>query len=87
MAEEKSGGIVNVMKEERLFPPPAEFAAKARVRSMEEYEKLYQEAAEDLEGFYELFPELRLEHEILDDLVREQNEADEALLRQTKPSE
>jgi acetyl-CoA synthetase len=52
MAEAKSGGIVNVMKEERLFPPPAEFSAKARIKSMEEYEKLWQESADDLEGFW-----------------------------------
>ena len=51
MAEAKSGQIVNVMKEERLFPPPKEFAAKARIGSMEQYEKLWKEAAADLEGF------------------------------------
>ena len=33
MAEEKSGQIVNVMKEARLFPPPEEFSAKARIGS------------------------------------------------------
>ena len=52
MAEAKSGQIVNVMKEERLFPPPAEFAAKARISSLEQYEKLWNEAAADLEGFW-----------------------------------
>ena len=52
MAEAKSGQIVNVMKEERLFPPPKEFAAKARIGSMEQYEKLWNEAAGDLEGFW-----------------------------------
>ncbi len=52
MAEAKSAGIVNVMKEGRLFPPSAEFSSKARVKSMEEYEKLYAEAAADLEGFW-----------------------------------
>ena len=35
-----TGQIDHIMKEERLFPPPAEFAAKARIGSMEEYEKL-----------------------------------------------
>jgi len=52
MAEAKSGQIVNVMKEERLFPPPQEFAAKARINSLEQYEKMWQEAADDLEGFW-----------------------------------
>ncbi|MEN6493532.1 MAG: acetate--CoA ligase [Thermoguttaceae bacterium] len=44
--------IDNVMKEARLFPPPPELAAKARIRSIEEYEKLWNEAATDLEGFW-----------------------------------
>ncbi|MBN2216058.1 MAG: acetyl-coenzyme A synthetase, partial [Pirellulales bacterium] len=44
--------IVNVMKEARLFPPPAEFSAKARINSMEAYEKLYKEAVDDPEGFW-----------------------------------
>lgn len=52
MAEVKSAGIVNVMKEERLFPPSPEFSAKARIKSMEEYRKIYQESADDLEGFW-----------------------------------
>ncbi|NLX98946.1 MAG: acetate--CoA ligase, partial [Rhodopirellula sp.] len=52
MAEAKSSQIVNVMKEERLFQPPAEFSAKARISSREQYEKLWNEAAEDIEGFW-----------------------------------
>ncbi len=47
-----TGQIDNVMKEERLFPPPPAFSAKARIGSMEQYEKLYREAADDLEGFW-----------------------------------
>jgi acetyl-CoA synthetase len=52
MAEANSGQIVNVMKEERLFPPSQDFAAKARISSMEQYEKLWKEAAADIEGFW-----------------------------------
>ena len=52
MAEAKSGQIVNVMKEERLFPPPKEFAEKARIGSLEQYEKMWKEAAGDIEGFW-----------------------------------
>ena len=52
MAEAKSGQIVNVMKEDRLFPPPPEFAAKARIGSLEQYERLWHEAAGDIEGFW-----------------------------------
>jgi acetyl-CoA synthetase len=40
------------MKEERLFPPSQEFSAKARISSMEQYEKLWKEAADDIEGFW-----------------------------------
>ncbi len=52
MAEEKSGHIVNVMKETRLFPPPKEFSEKAKVKSMEEYQKLWDEAAADPAKFW-----------------------------------
>ena len=52
MAEDKSGQIDTVMKEERLFPPPKAFAEKARIGSMEEYERLWKEAADDTEGFW-----------------------------------
>jgi len=52
---EKSGQIVNVMKEARLFPPPAEFAAKAHIGSMEQYEELWNEANNDLEGFWDRY--------------------------------
>ena len=41
MAEEKSGHIENVMKEERLFHPSEEFASQARIGSIEEYEELF----------------------------------------------
>jgi acetyl-CoA synthetase len=44
--------IDNVMKESRLFPPPDGFAAEARIRSLEEYQALWNEAAADLEGFW-----------------------------------
>jgi len=50
MAQARSGEIVNVMKEERLFPPSSEFSARARIGSLEQYEKLWNEAAQDIEG-------------------------------------
>ena len=55
MAEARSGSIVNVMKEERLFPPPAEFAAKARIGSMEQYQRMWDEADADIEAFWGKF--------------------------------
>ena len=52
MADEKSGHIVNVMKEERLFAPTEEFSSKARFKSMEEYQKVWDEAAADPVKFW-----------------------------------
>ena len=53
MATVKSGQIDNVMREGRLFPPSAEFVSKARIRSAEQYEQMWQAAAADPEGFWE----------------------------------
>src|SRR6516165_12839033 len=39
--------ITSVLKETRKFPPPADFAAKAHVKSVADYEKLWQEAKDD----------------------------------------
>lgn len=47
-----SGNITSVLKETRAFIPPAEFSANAHVKSMAEYEKLWQEAAKDPEKFW-----------------------------------
>lgn len=52
MANENSGKIDTVMKEDRLFPPPVEFAARARIGSADQYERLWRAAAEDCEGFW-----------------------------------
>jgi acetyl-CoA synthetase len=41
----------NILAEE-MIPPPEEFSARARVRSMEEYERKYQQALEDPEAFW-----------------------------------
>jgi acetyl-CoA synthetase len=40
------------MHEVRVFPPPDAFAAKARLKSMEEYERMYARSVEDPEGFW-----------------------------------
>ncbi|MGK7917790.1 MAG: acetate--CoA ligase [Prochloraceae cyanobacterium] len=44
--------IESVLKEERLFPPPAEFSQKAHIKSMEEYKQLYDKAKADPEKFW-----------------------------------
>jgi acetyl-CoA synthetase len=40
------------MNEVRVFPPPAEFAAKAWIGSMAEYERIYRRSVDDPEGFW-----------------------------------
>ena len=52
MASQPSSAIQSVLQEQRLFPPPPEFSAKAHVGSMAEYERLYEEADRDPEGFW-----------------------------------
>ena len=47
-----AGEIESVLQEARVFPPPAEFAAAARVRSMAEYEALARRAAEEPDAFW-----------------------------------
>ncbi len=49
---DRAGQVDNVMQEKRLFPPPAEFSAKARIKSLAEYEKTWKEAAADIEKFW-----------------------------------
>src|SRR5437764_1197688 len=44
--------ITSILKETRQFPPPPAFAAQAHVKSLAEYEKLYQKAERDPEGFW-----------------------------------
>ncbi len=45
-------GIESAMQEHRLFPPPSGFVAKARIKSMEEYQRLYRESIEQPERFW-----------------------------------
>ncbi|MEO6954791.1 MAG: acetate--CoA ligase [Polyangia bacterium] len=47
-----SSGIDSLLRETRVFPPPAEVAANACVGSMEAYRALYAEAERDLPGFW-----------------------------------
>src|SRR5882757_11466650 len=54
MAEPAAQGsqIDTVMKEKRIFPPPKEFASRARIKSREEYQELWDEAASDPPKFW-----------------------------------
>jgi acetyl-CoA synthetase len=42
----------STLRENRVFPPPAEFSAKAHIKSLEEYETLYKQSIEDPEKFW-----------------------------------
>ena len=44
MTDSASGQIDHVLIEERLFPPSADFTAKAVISSMQQYEDLYRRA-------------------------------------------
>ncbi|GAB4559555.1 MAG: acetate--CoA ligase [Haliangiales bacterium] len=44
--------IESVLTEKRTFAPPEEFSQAARVKSMAEYEAMYQRAADDPDGFW-----------------------------------
>src|SRR6266536_1238781 len=52
MSSPETSHITSVLKETRQFPPPADFAARAHVKSLADYEKLWQRAKDDPEGFW-----------------------------------
>ena len=51
MTEQKTA-IESVLHEERVFPPPPAFAEQAHIKSLEEYERIYNEAAANPEAFW-----------------------------------
>src|SRR5262245_56865929 len=51
-AETGGGSIHSVLVENRVFPPPPEFAAQAYIHSLDEYQKLWDRARDDPEGFW-----------------------------------
>ncbi len=51
MAEEKKT-ITSMMEEKRVFPPSKEFSAKAHIKSLEEYRKIYERSIKDPNGFW-----------------------------------
>ncbi len=44
--------IDSTLRENRVFPPPAEFSSQARIKSLEQYETMYRESIEDPEKFW-----------------------------------
>ncbi|NLT69951.1 MAG: AMP-binding protein, partial [Verrucomicrobiaceae bacterium] len=47
-----STNIASLQKEDRIFTPSAQFSARSHVKSMEEYEAIYQRSIEDPEGWW-----------------------------------
>jgi acetyl-CoA synthetase len=52
MAEKKAAGVESVYMEKRTFYPPEEFVEKARLKSLDEYKKMYERSLNDPEGFW-----------------------------------
>jgi acetyl-CoA synthetase len=52
MPASSTGQLDTVMQESRLFPPNAEFSKRARIKSMDEYQRLWDEAAADPPAFW-----------------------------------
>jgi acetyl-CoA synthetase len=52
MSETSPSAIESVLHETRVFPPPPEFSELAHIKSFEEYEQIYNAAAEDPEAFW-----------------------------------
>jgi acetyl-CoA synthetase len=52
MSSPAASNITSVLKEGRRFPPPADFAAQAHIRSLAEYEQLWQQARDNPEAFW-----------------------------------
>jgi len=44
--------IDSTLRENRVFPPPPQFSANARIKSLEEYEALYRQSIENPEKFW-----------------------------------
>lgn len=53
--------IESILQEKRLFPPSAEFSQKAHIKSLEEYQQLYDEAKADPQKFWADLAETELD--------------------------
>ncbi|MDQ3800864.1 MAG: acetate--CoA ligase [Acidobacteriota bacterium] len=49
---ESTAAIESILHEDRVFPPPVEFAVNAHIKSFAEYEQIYNQAAADPEAFW-----------------------------------
>ncbi|RYZ14271.1 MAG: hypothetical protein EOO70_07810, partial [Myxococcaceae bacterium] len=44
--------IVSVLTESRVFPPPEDFSQRAHIRGMQDYQRLWDEAAKDPDRYW-----------------------------------
>jgi acetyl-CoA synthetase len=51
-SDQGGGSITSVLQETRVFPPPEDFAKKAHIGSLAEYEALWNRAKDDPQGFW-----------------------------------
>jgi acetyl-CoA synthetase len=49
---EESTSLDSSLRENRVFPPPAEFSAKAHIKTLEQYEAMYRQSIEHPEQFW-----------------------------------
>jgi len=49
---EEEKGIVSLMGEKRVFPPPKKLSKKAYIKSLDQYKEIYQRSIDDPEGFW-----------------------------------
>ena len=61
MAKEQAKQVESVYMEKRVFEPPPEFVAKARIRNMDEYKALYKRSISDPQGFWKDMAEEHLD--------------------------
>jgi acetyl-CoA synthetase len=47
-----SPNLESILRENRVFPPPEEFAKQAHIKSLAEYEAMYRRSVDDPEGFW-----------------------------------
>src|SRR5919199_5063191 len=52
--------IESILQEKRLFPPSQEFSQKAQIKSLEEYQRLYDRAKADPQKFWAQLAEQEL---------------------------
>ncbi|MBD1809575.1 acetate--CoA ligase [Microcoleus sp. FACHB-SPT15] len=53
--------IESILQEKRIFPPTAEFSQKAQIKSLEEYQQLYEKAKADPQKFWADLAETELD--------------------------